>query len=44
MVKVSASRRLGGLMVKASASRGTDLGSIPDIAVGIFLGRVIPVT
>ena len=31
-------------MVKASASREANLGSIPAFAVGIFPGRVIPVT
>ena len=31
-------------MVKASASREADLGSIPAFTVGIFPGRVIPVT
>ena len=35
--------RLVGLVLKASASRVADLGSIPTFAVGIFPGWVIPV-
>ena len=37
------SDRLVGLEVKASASRAAVLGSIPAFAVGLFLGRVMPV-
>ena len=36
--------RLIGLVVKASASRATDLDSIAAFAMDYFLGRVIPVT
>ena len=36
--------RFAGLVVKASASRAGDPGSILACAVGIFPGRVTPVT
>ena len=36
--------RLVGLVVKASGSRAENLDSIPAFFVGIFPGRVIPVT
>ena len=35
---------LVGLVVKASAPRAADPGSIPAFPVGIFPGRVIPLT
>ena len=38
---VSSVDRLVGLVVKASASRVADLGSIPAFPVGLFPGRVI---
>ena len=38
------SDRLVGLVVKASASRAADLGSIPAFAVYLFPGQVTPVT
>ena len=37
------SDRLVGLVVKASASRAADLGSILAFVLDLFLGRVIPV-
>ena len=33
-----------GLMVKASASRGAELGSVPTVALDLCPGRVMPVT
>ena len=36
--------RLVGLVVKTSASRTAHQASIPSFSVGIFPGRVIPVT
>ena len=36
--------RLVDLVVKASASRAADLGSIPAFAVELFLSRVMSVT
>ena len=36
--------RLVGLLVKASSSRAKELGSILAFSLGIFPGRVIPVT
>ena len=41
---VSLDHRLLGLVVKASASRAADLGSIPAFGADLFPGRVTPVT
>ena len=40
----TASYRLVGLVVKASTLTPADLDSIPASSVGLFQGRVIPVT
>ena len=43
IIIIISSNRLVGLMVKAPASRASDLGSIPAFAVDLFPSRVIPV-